>query len=517
MSGGHDVNDAPRLLRTTRPARRWGGRFVAATGAVLVLAAACSAAPAGPPAEFASGPGTPTSSTPAPPSAASTPAPPPVDPIDTSVLNALRGFESCLDEARSAIVGGPTSAPTSSIQLTDPSYAQAIAGCARSSAIVDAIDRARVHQAGLDTQQIEAQNFGYLAWRDCVVERGWDGPDIEPNSDGQLVRYDITSSGTSIPPLDDTIECAESAEARVRSSTCEEPASHGPRRTWTLEYGARRTIQGFQIDILSTSTGGGTWTFTTDQPDLEPVPAEPDSLGRFDLALLSRQVIARPPEGGCALILDALGSDALRSVALVGDSNTANLKSDLHLQDDFSTVERSWVVIGGSGGTWLRDPTIESSGARDELRGVAGIRPSVAVVALGTNDALLRGLAQTAEERRLLAASTASAVREGLETLATVPCVLLTGASTVPTPLLGVGEAFTDAAIEVNDLLREVGQEFPNVRVTDWADESSTHHRPDGADGDWFVDDDDVHLNQAGRRAFADHIVRWMADICTPI
>jgi len=36
------------------------------------------------------------------------------------------------------------------------------------------------------------------------------------------------------------------------------------------------------------------------------------------------------------------------------------------------------------------------------------------------------------------------------------------------------------------------------VAIVDWARQSVGHHLPDGTDGDWFPDGDEVHPNPSG-------------------
>ena len=53
-------------------------------------------------------------------------------------------------------------------------------------------------QDNLTPAQIQAQNKGYLAWRDCMIGRGWGIPEPKPDSKGRLFSFGAGGGG-SVP------------------------------------------------------------------------------------------------------------------------------------------------------------------------------------------------------------------------------------------------------------------------------------------------------------------------------
>ena len=53
-------------------------------------------------------------------------------------------------------------------------------------------------QDNLTPAQIKQQNKGYLAWRDCMIGRGWGIPEPKPDSKGRLFSFG-GGSGSSAP------------------------------------------------------------------------------------------------------------------------------------------------------------------------------------------------------------------------------------------------------------------------------------------------------------------------------
>ena len=428
--------------------------------------------------------------------------------IGDGVAIAVRAFYRCLDDAAVAYVGGPDPDLGDTAPQNDPTYVGALSTCAAVSSIVDALSAAEAEQVGLDVDGIERENFGYLAWRDCVADRGIDIPVTEPDDRGLLVSYALGEPSSSIGSdlsMNVVLGCMDQTTARHRTATCVDRAPDATERAWSIDYSATLGVDGFELSELVSGSDAGEWTFVADGSS-EPVTARPDADGLFDLVLESRQAIAHPPGGACALVLNALGGYGLPQVALVGDSNIVAVDNDLLDPEAFGARVRSWNVVGESGGTWLVDPVISSSGVLDELRGVVADEPDAVVIGLGVNDALLLSLASTPQQQAQLRDRTQAAVDTGLAILDDTRCLVLTGATEAPTSILGAGDGYAAAAVDINQLLARAIADRPGAVLTDWPDESAPHHLSDGSPGDWFVDGDEIHLTPDGRRAYVEHV-----------
>ena len=72
--------------------------------------------------------------------------------------------------------------------------------------------------------EIKVQNKGYLAWRDCMIGRGWGIPEPKPDAKGRLFSFSgagaAADTRTSTPPPGEDI---------ITSSDVQECASRGRR------------------------------------------------------------------------------------------------------------------------------------------------------------------------------------------------------------------------------------------------------------------------------------------------
>ncbi len=84
-------------------------------------------------------------------------------------------------------IGAPDASNPES-PTNDPDYIKALSTCAARSGIVQTLQAAQAEQDTLTPAQIKERNKGYLAWRDCMIKRGWGIPKPTPDSKGRLFR-----------------------------------------------------------------------------------------------------------------------------------------------------------------------------------------------------------------------------------------------------------------------------------------------------------------------------------------
>jgi lysophospholipase L1-like esterase len=186
------------------------------------------------------------------------------------------------------------------------------------------------------------------------------------------------------------------------------------------------------------------------------------------------------PDAGCTALLGV----APLPVRVLGDSLAFQVAA-AGLADWQGTPGAAWAQV-------TDDP---ASSALDEARGAVADEPSVLVLQFGANDALWVAGSDDAGVR--LAAVT-DAVDRLLAETASVPCVRVVTPSAGRTVIFDLGARYEDAANRVAEIIRAA---VPHESIADWTAASAAHHLPDGTDGDWFVDGDEIHPNDAGRAA----------------
>ncbi len=167
--------------------------------------------------------------------------PPPDDTIPTNaddrpavfgLLDALDVFNDCLTGEGFDFIGLPGEGEPSDPR-NDPAYGAALASCAARSNIVQALRDTREENADLTPEQIETRNRAYLAWRSCMIGRGWQVPEPVPDADGLLGGnlQGGADGGLQPPPgesllgSDDLRECADLASDEIDDPT---PADASP-------------------------------------------------------------------------------------------------------------------------------------------------------------------------------------------------------------------------------------------------------------------------------------------------
>jgi hypothetical protein len=147
----------------------------------------------------------------------------------TKFFGALSSFSSCLKGLGVKFIGVPDAKNPNS-PTNDPNYLSALGKCAAKSNILQALKDYGTFQDNLTPAQIKLQNKGYLAWRKCMIGRGWGIPEPKPDSKGRLFSIGTASSGNSPPAFtpppgqdivtsSDVQDCANEAAKKVPEAT----------------------------------------------------------------------------------------------------------------------------------------------------------------------------------------------------------------------------------------------------------------------------------------------------------
>ncbi len=118
----------------------------------------------------------------------------------TKFFAALNTFQSCLKSLNVKFIGAPN---PNNPATNDPNYIKNLSTCAAKSNILAALKAEQTYQDNLTPAQIEQQNKGYLAWRDCMINRGWGIPEPKPDSKGRLFSFSGAQNGQTpnfVPP-----------------------------------------------------------------------------------------------------------------------------------------------------------------------------------------------------------------------------------------------------------------------------------------------------------------------------
>jgi hypothetical protein len=138
----------------------------------------------------------------------------------TKFFTAINTFQSCLKGLGVKFIGAPNPGDPAT---NDPNYVKNLSTCAAKSNILQALKEQQSYQDNLTPEQIEEQNKGYLAWRDCMIERGWGIPEPKPDEKGRLFSFGGAEQGQTPnfdpPPGEDILtsndvrDCASQIQA----------------------------------------------------------------------------------------------------------------------------------------------------------------------------------------------------------------------------------------------------------------------------------------------------------------
>lgn len=129
----------------------------------------------------------------------------------TKFFKSVAVFQSCLKGLNVKFIGVPSASDPSS-PANNPDYIKALSTCAAKSNIVQALKDQQTAQDNLTPAQVQTQNKAYLAWRDCMIGRGWGIPKPTPDAKGRLFSFGSASSGPpnfTPPPGQDILSSAD--------------------------------------------------------------------------------------------------------------------------------------------------------------------------------------------------------------------------------------------------------------------------------------------------------------------
>lgn len=110
----------------------------------------------------------------------------------TKFFTSLSTFSSCLRGLGVKFIGVPDGANPKS-PTNDKNYIDALSKCAAKSNILAALKDYGTFQDNLTPSEVRIQNKAFLAWRKCMIGRGWGIPEPKPNSKGLL--FSIAGAG----------------------------------------------------------------------------------------------------------------------------------------------------------------------------------------------------------------------------------------------------------------------------------------------------------------------------------
>lgn len=229
--------------------------------------------------------------------------------------------------------------------------------------------------------------------------------------------------------------------------------------------------------------------------------------------------------GGCTFRTAAatdIPRPAASTIAVIGDSISADLATDLRRRDFDGPAGVTWSITAQTGAGWGEGlnaqgnwplEVVQGNWAAAQVDTAANAHPSAVVIELGTNDALRAAFAFVANSSTDLAArltgtrNNISSVVRDASSLS--KCVVLVTPSYYPPTTFGAEVHYTQQAWGIrSQLLQQVSMRHGRtVAIADWAALSSPHHLQSGAPGTWFVGDG-LHPNISGERALAALIVQ---------
>ena len=151
----------------------------------------------------------------------------------TKFFSSISTFSSCLKGLGVKFIGVPDANNPKS-PTNDPNYLDALGKCAAKSNILKALQDYGTFQDNLTPAEIKTQNKAYLAWRKCMIGRGWGIPEPKPDSKGRLFSFSTSGGGSSgasaatqfeAPPGQDIVtssdvqDCAIEAGKKVPEAT----------------------------------------------------------------------------------------------------------------------------------------------------------------------------------------------------------------------------------------------------------------------------------------------------------
>lgn len=129
---------------------------------------------------------------------------------------AIEVFQSCMTAEGIEFIGAPDASLGADAPQNQQPYIDSLILCATRSDIQNKIAAAQSAQADLSPEEVEEQNRTFLAFRDCMIGRGWTIPEPTPGDNGLLFQFAQTQEwegppGESLIDSDDVAECQDAA------------------------------------------------------------------------------------------------------------------------------------------------------------------------------------------------------------------------------------------------------------------------------------------------------------------
>ena len=134
-----------------------------------------------------------------------------------ALAEAVGVFQSCLDAEGYEFIGIPFQEETDpEAPVNQQPYIDALVACAARSQIQERLAEADAARADLTAEEVENQNRQFIAFRDCMVGRGWGIPEPVPNEQGLLFGGFASTASWVAPPARASRRPTISASARAR-------------------------------------------------------------------------------------------------------------------------------------------------------------------------------------------------------------------------------------------------------------------------------------------------------------
>jgi hypothetical protein len=117
----------------------------------------------------------------------------------SDLLGAFAKFRGCLGDLGVKFIGAPDPNNPNS-PTNNPEYIKNLGTCAARSNIIQVLKAAQSSEENLTPAEIKQRNKGYLKWRQCMVDRGWNIPKPTPDAKGRLFSFGSGSTPQLKPP-----------------------------------------------------------------------------------------------------------------------------------------------------------------------------------------------------------------------------------------------------------------------------------------------------------------------------
>lgn len=126
---------------------------------------------------------------------------------------AVGEFQSCMEAEGVEFIGAPDASLGTDAPQNQQPYIDSLILCATRSDIQNKVAAAQAAQAELTPEEVEDQNRTFLAFRDCMIGRGWIIPMPTPNENGLLFSFAVTADWEG-PPGEDLIDSDNASECQ---------------------------------------------------------------------------------------------------------------------------------------------------------------------------------------------------------------------------------------------------------------------------------------------------------------